>query len=62
MSRTVCITICRTLTLEENSIENELTDEELKQEVLEDYDDWYWDDEGVTVEVLPTKNIILGDE
>ena len=62
MSKTICLTVCRTLTLEDNVVEHDMTDEELIEEVTRDYDDWYWDEESVTVEIKPTNEVILGEE
>ena len=64
MSRTVVATIVKTITLEDDYTDK--SDEDIMEmfsESVEDYslDDWCWDDESVTIEVLPTDQVILGD-
>lgn len=64
MSRTVVATIVKTITLEDNYADK--SDEDIMEmfsESVEDssLDDWRWDDESVTIEVLPTDQVILGD-
>ena len=64
MSRTVVATIVKTITLEDDYTDK--SDEDIMEmfsESVEDYslDDWRWDDESVTIEVLPTDQVILGD-
>ena len=64
MSRTVVATIVKTITLEDDYADK--SDEDIMEmfsESVEDYslDDWRWDDESVTIEVLPTDQAILGD-
>ena len=61
MSKTVCVTVCKTLTLDENCVEYVWTDQELIDEISKEHEDWYFDDESVTVEVLPTSEVILGE-
>ena len=64
MSRTVVATIVKTITLEDDYTDK--SDEDIMEmfsESVEDYslDDWRWDDESVTIEVLPTDQVILGE-
>ena len=64
MSRTVVATIVKTITLEDDYADK--SDEDIMEmfsESVEDYslDDWRWDGESVTIEVLPTNQVILGD-
>ena len=64
MSRTVVATIVKTITLEDDYTDK--SDEDIMEmfsESVEDYslDAWRWDDESVTIEVLPTDQVILGD-
>ena len=64
MSRTVVATIVKTITLEDdyaNKSDEDIV--EMFSESVEDYslDDWCWDDESVTIEVLPTNQVILGE-
>lgn len=59
MSKTVCVTVCKTLTIDENCAEYDWTDQELIDEISKEHEDWYFDDESVTVEVLPTSEVIL---
>ena len=64
MSRTVVATIVKTITLEDDYADKSEKDiMEMFSESVEDYslDDWRWDDESVTIEVLPTDQVILGD-
>lgn len=61
MSKTVCVTVYKTLTLDESCIEYDWTDEELIEEISKEHEDWYFDDVSVTVEVLPTSEVILGE-
>lgn len=63
MSKTVCVTIVKTITLEDEKYLS-MSDEELIQEFEDEYslDDWYWDDSSHTVEVFDTKDVILGDD
>lgn len=63
MSRTVAVTIVRTITLEDNY--SDKTDSEILEMFQEDadnfsLDDWYWDDESTTLEVFPTEEVVLG--
>ena len=62
MSKTVCVTIVKTITLESEKYLS-MSDEELIQEFEDEYslDDWRWDDSSHTVEVFDTKDVILGD-
>ena len=63
MSKTVCVTIVKTITLEKVKYLS-MSDEEIIQE-FEDEDslgDWYWDDSSHTVEVFDTKDVILGED
>lgn len=64
MCRTVVATIVKTITLEDDYADK--SDEDIMEmfsESVEDYslDDWRWDDESVTIEVLPTDQVILGE-
>ncbi len=64
MSRTVVATIVKTITLEDDYTDK--SDEEIMEmfsDDVEDYsmDAWCWDDKSVTVEVLPTDQVILGE-
>ena len=63
MSKTVCVTIVKTITLEDEDLLR-LSDEELIQEFEDEssLDDWYWDDSSHTVEVFNTEDVILGDD
>lgn len=56
MSKTVCVTIVKTITLEDEDLLR-LSDEELIQEFEDEYslDDWSWDDSSHTVEELIKK-------
>jgi len=63
MSRTVAVTIVRTITLKDNY--SDKTDSEILEMFQEDadnfsLDDWYWDDESTTLEVFPTEEVVLG--
>ena len=62
MSKTVCVTIVKTITIEDEDLLR-LSDEELIQEFEDEssLDDWYWDDSSHTVEVFNTEDVILGD-
>ena len=62
MSKTVCVTIVKTITLKDETWLS-MSDEELIQEFEDEYslDDWYWDDSSHTVEVFNTEDVILGD-
>ena len=64
MSRTVVATIVKTITLKDDYADK--SDEDIMKmfsESVEDYsmDGWCWDDESVTIEVLPTDQVILGE-
>ena len=64
MSRTVVATIVKTITL--GGSRSEMSDSEIIDMFQEDVnnsslDDWCWDDESVTIEVLPTDQAILGE-
>lgn len=64
MSRTVVATIVKTIILEDDYADK--SDEDIMEmfsESVEDYslDEWRWDDESVTIEVLPTDQVILGE-
>ena len=61
MSKTVCVTIVKTITIEDKDLLR-LSDEELSQEFEDEYslDDWFWDDSSHTVEVFNTEEVILG--
>lgn len=64
MSRTVIATIVKTINLEDDY--TDYTDQDLIEMFDEDFhthslDDWRWDDESVTFEVLPTEQVILGE-
>ena len=63
MSKTVCVTIVKTITIEDEDLLR-LTDEELIQEFEDEYylDRWSWDDSSHTVEVFNTEDVILGDD
>ena len=63
MSKTVCVTIVKTITLEDEKYLS-MSNEELIQEFEDEYslDDWYWDDSSHTVEVFDTKDVILGED
>ena len=63
MSKTVCVTIVKTITLEDDRWLS-MSDEDLKQEFEDEYslDDWFWDDSSHTVEVFNTEDVILGDD
>ena len=63
MSKTVCVTIVKTITLEDDKYLS-MSDEELIQEFGDEYslDDWYWDDSSHTVEVFNTEDVILGED
>ncbi len=66
MSKTVCVTIVKTITIEDEDLLR-LSDEELIeliQEFEDEYslDDWYWDDSSHTVEVFNKEDVILGDD
>lgn len=64
MSRTVCVTIFKTITLEDDKYKSMSDDEiyDMFNEDVENYslDDWRWDDESVTLEVKDTSDVILG--
>lgn len=62
MSKTVCVTIVKTITLEDDRWLS-MSDEDLIQEFDDEYslDDWLWDDSSHTVEVFNTEDVILGD-
>lgn len=64
MSRTVCVTTVRIITVTDTELEM-MTDEELISEFQDSIDDsslddWRWDDESSTVEVHKTSDVILG--
>ena len=63
MSKTVCVTIAKTITLEDDRWLL-MSDEDLKQEFEDEYSlgDWCWDDSSHTVEVFNTEDVILGDD
>ena len=63
MSKTICVTIVKTITLEDEDLLR-LSDEELIQEYEDEYslDDRFWDDSSYTVEVFNTEDVILGDD
>ena len=63
MSKTVCVTIVKTITLEDDRWLL-MSDEDLKQEFDDEYslDDWCWDDSSHTVEVFNKEDVILGDD
>ena len=63
MSKTVCVTIVKTITLEDE-VWLSMSDEEISQEFEDEYslDDWSWDDSSHTVEVFNTGDVILGDD
>ena len=63
MSKTVCVTIVKTITLEDDRWLS-MSDEELIQEFEDEYslNDWFWDDSSHTVEVFNTEDVILGDD
>ncbi len=62
MGKTVCVTIVKTITLEDEEYLS-MSDEELAQEFEDEYslDDCFWDDSSHTVEVFNTEDVILGD-
>ena len=63
MSKTVCVTIVKTITLKDESWLS-MSDEEISQEFEDEYslDAWCWDDSSHTVEVFNTGDVILGDD
>ena len=63
MSKTVCVTIVKTITIEDEDLLR-LSDEELIQEFEDEssLDDWFWDDSSHTVEVFNTEDVILGED
>ena len=63
MSKTVCVTIVKTITLESEKYIS-MSDEDLMQEFEDEYslDGWCWDDSSHTVEVFNTGDVILGDD
>ena len=63
MSKTVCVTIVKTITLESEKYLS-MSDEDLIQEFEDEYslDGWFWDDSSHTVEVFNTGDVILGDD
>ena len=63
MSKIVCVTIVKTITIEDEDLLR-LSDEEFIQEFEDEYslDDWSWDDSSHTVEVFNTEDVILGDD
>ena len=63
MSKTVCVTIVKTITLEDDRWLL-MSDEDLMREFEDEYslDDWCWDDSSHTVEVFNTEDVILGDD
>ena len=63
MSKTVCVTIVKTITLEDDRWLS-MSDEDLIQEFDDEYslDDWCWDDSSHTVEVSNTEDVSLGDD
>ena len=62
MSKTLRLTIVRTLTLDEDSVEYTMTYDELVESMQHgNYDDWCWDDESFTLEVKPTDEVIIGE-
>ena len=60
MSKTVCVTIVKTITLEDEEYLS-MSDEELAQDFEDEYslDAWFWDDSSHTVEVFNTEDVIL---
>ena len=63
MSRTVVVTIVKTITL--GGSRSEMSDSEIIDMFQEDVDNssldnWCWDDESTTLEVFPTEEVILG--
>lgn len=60
MSKTVCVTIVKTITLEGEKYIS-MSDEDIIQEFEgeDSLDDWYWDDSSHTVEVFNTEDVIL---
>ena len=63
MSKTVCVTIVKTITLKSEEYLS-MSDEEIIQEFEDEYswDEWCWGDSSHTVEVFNTKDVILGDD
>ena len=63
MSKTVCVTIVKTITLKDESWLS-MSDEEISQEFEDEssLDAWFWDDSIHTVEVFNTGDVILGDD
>ena len=63
MSKIVCVTIVKTITIEDEDLLR-LSDEEFIQEFEDEYslDDWSWDESSHTVEVFNIKDVILGDD
>lgn len=63
MSKTVCVTIVKTITLKDE-VWLSMSDEEISQEFEDEYslDVWFWDDSSHTVEVFNTEDVILGDD
>ena len=66
-SRTVCLTIIKTIEFDEDSCLASMSDEELIQEFQDSWDnysleDWCYDDESITIEVFDTKSIVLGGD
>ena len=63
MSKTVCVTIVKTITLKDE-VWLSMSDEEISQEFEDEYslDAWCWDDSSHTVEVFNTGDVILGDD
>ena len=63
MSKTVCVTIVKTITLKDESWLS-MSDEEISQEFEDEssLDAWFWGDSSHTVEVFNTENVILGDD
>ena len=63
MSKTVCVTIVKTITLKDDRWLS-MSDEEISQEFEDESSlgDWCWDDSSHTVEVFNTEDVILGDD
>ena len=63
MTKTVCVTVVKTIELTGEEFISMSNDDLSKEfEDLYSLDDWNWDDESHTVEIFNTKDVVIGED
>ena len=63
MTKTVCVTVVKTIELTGKEYISMSNDDLSKEfEDLYSLDDWNWDDESHTVEIFNTKDVVIGED